>query len=247
MPRGKRYILPGHVYHVTHRCHQRKFLLKFKQDRDVYRSMLRDRVARYRISLFNFAVTSNHVHLLLRPQPTASLESLSEFMRSLEGDFAQYYNLRKGRRNAFWGDRYHATMIEPGPHLWRCLLYIDLNMVRAGQVDDPKDWEWAGHRELVGRRRRYCTLDISQLLGHLGGVTLSSFRESYSQAIQDALINRVAEREAIWTESLAVGSQLYVREVGKQVADRVRLDYSQDTKNPDRWRVRETRSSCAYD
>ena len=29
MPRANRYILPGHAYHVTHRCHDRSFLLKF--------------------------------------------------------------------------------------------------------------------------------------------------------------------------------------------------------------------------
>ena len=27
MPRANRYILPGYVYHLTYRCHDRKFLL----------------------------------------------------------------------------------------------------------------------------------------------------------------------------------------------------------------------------
>ena len=26
MPRANRYILPGHTYHLTHRCHNRAFL-----------------------------------------------------------------------------------------------------------------------------------------------------------------------------------------------------------------------------
>jgi REP element-mobilizing transposase RayT len=28
MPRANRYILPGRVYHLTHRCHDRQFLLR---------------------------------------------------------------------------------------------------------------------------------------------------------------------------------------------------------------------------
>jgi hypothetical protein len=29
MPRANRFHLPGHVWHLTHRCHQREFLLEF--------------------------------------------------------------------------------------------------------------------------------------------------------------------------------------------------------------------------
>ena len=36
------------------------------------------------------------------------------------------------RKGAFWEDRYHATVIEKGEHLLRCIVYIDMNMVRAG-------------------------------------------------------------------------------------------------------------------
>jgi hypothetical protein len=33
MARAKRHFLPGHVWHVTHRCHKKEFLLKFARDR----------------------------------------------------------------------------------------------------------------------------------------------------------------------------------------------------------------------
>jgi putative transposase len=29
MLRANRYFLPGHIWHIMHRCDQRKFLLKF--------------------------------------------------------------------------------------------------------------------------------------------------------------------------------------------------------------------------
>ena len=46
-------------------------------------------------------------------------------------------HLRKG---AFCDDRYHATAVATDDHLAQCLIYIDLNMVRAGVVNDPGDW-----------------------------------------------------------------------------------------------------------
>jgi len=33
MARAKRHFLPGHVWHITHRCHKKEFLLKFAKDR----------------------------------------------------------------------------------------------------------------------------------------------------------------------------------------------------------------------
>jgi hypothetical protein len=36
MPRAHRHFLPNHVWHITHRCHQQAFLLKFARDRGRY-------------------------------------------------------------------------------------------------------------------------------------------------------------------------------------------------------------------
>ena len=64
MPRANRYWVAGAAYHVTHRCHDRAFLLKFARDRDRYREILREELSARRVSLRSYTVTSNHVHLL---------------------------------------------------------------------------------------------------------------------------------------------------------------------------------------
>ena len=33
MPRANRHYIPGYVWHITHRCHKKEFLLKFARDR----------------------------------------------------------------------------------------------------------------------------------------------------------------------------------------------------------------------
>ena len=87
------------------------------------------------------------------------LGDLSRFMQGLEGEFAEHYNRRNQRSGSFWGGRFHPTMIDGGEHLWNCLRYIDLNMVRASAASHPSDWTWCGYREIVGERKRYCLLD----------------------------------------------------------------------------------------
>ena len=98
MPRSNRYIVPGHIYHVTHRCHNRSFLLKFGRDRTDYLDLLRQQLRQLKLPLLNYDITSNHVHLLIRPEDP---ESLSLLMQMVAGDMAQAYNLRKKRSGAY--------------------------------------------------------------------------------------------------------------------------------------------------
>lgn len=210
MPRANRYILPGYTYHLTHRCHGRKFLLRCRTDRIEYWHRLRKNVRKHRISLFDFCITSNHVHLLGTCRRTGDI---SRFMQQLEGEFADFYNKRKTRTGSFWGERFHCTMIENNEHLWNCLRYIDLNMVRAGVVAHPGSWPWCGYHELVGERKRYRLLDIDRLVELLGVQDRESLAGFHRQRIDEAIKNQQLNREAVWTESIAVGGKEFLEEI----------------------------------
>jgi len=66
MPRANRHFLPGHVWHITHRCHQKQFLLKFARDRRRYLRWVFEAKKRFGLSVLNYMVTSNHIHLLVK-------------------------------------------------------------------------------------------------------------------------------------------------------------------------------------
>lgn len=76
--------------------------------------MMRDRVKAHGVSVLSYYITS--VHLLVKPKQESDESVIGRFMQPLEGDFAQFYNRRKRRENAFWGDRYDATMIDSGEY-----------------------------------------------------------------------------------------------------------------------------------
>jgi len=238
MPRANRYILPGQHYHVTHRCHNRSFLLRFARDREEYRRRLREALGQFGVKLLTYCITSNHTHLLLDAESTAELSGL---MQKLEGEFAEYYNLRKRRSGAFWGGRYHATMIASGEHLWNCMKYIELNMVRAGVVRHPREWPWCGFPELVGERKRYRLLDLRRVLDACGGGAQQDFVQSYRQSIELAIHQGTLAREPIWTESIAVGPQAFVTSIAQQTGNRVQLETAEVTEGV--WSIRETGTS----
>ena len=96
------------------------------------------------MAVMNYMVTSNHIHLIVFDKEGG--EVIPKSMQLVAGRTAQEYNERKGRKGAFWQDRYHATAIESGEHLARCLIYVDLNMVRAAVIDHPSQWSFSGYK-----------------------------------------------------------------------------------------------------
>ncbi|MFV0336674.1 MAG: transposase [Chthoniobacterales bacterium] len=88
---------------------------------------------------------------------------LSVFMKELKQRFSVWYNRRVGRRGPLWEDRFKSLLVEGADEaLLTVAAYIELNPVRAGLVDDPKDYRWCGYAEAVaGRllaRRGLCRL-----------------------------------------------------------------------------------------
>lgn len=75
---------------------------------------------------------------------------LSSFLKDLKQWFTQWYNHRNEREGTLWEGRFKSVLVENGEQaLLTIAAYIDLNPVRAGLVDDPKDFRWSGYGEAV--------------------------------------------------------------------------------------------------
>jgi REP element-mobilizing transposase RayT len=209
MARANRQHIPGQVWHITHRCHKKEFLLKFSRDRRRWHSWLFEAKKRFGLRILNYVVTSNHIHLLVID---SGPDVISKSLQLIAGRTAQEFNQRKERKGAFWEDRYHATAVEQKEHLIRCLVYIDLNMVRAGVISHPSEWEMSGFNEIQNPPERYCVIDMHALQNFCGFPDHEQFAEQHRQWIQEAIRNGKGQRESCWTESIAVGDIGFVEE-----------------------------------
>lgn len=243
MPRASRYLIEGYTYHLTHRCHNRSFLLRFAKDRDVYRHWLRIADQLYKVPVYGFCITSNHTHVIVHVNDAEAVGNLMGLTASAS---AQQYNKRKNRSGSLWEHPYQCTIVEDGQHLLNCLLYVDLNMVRAGVVSHPKDWDWCGFDELMGLRKRYRVVDVDRLLESLDLQNVRELRQMHEEGIEERINRQRLDREAHWTESLAVGSQPFV----EQMQDKYwrRREFTIESVNrpgqESQWTIRETR--CSY-
>jgi len=214
MTRANRVYVPGHIWHITHRCHQRQFLLSHREDRRRWIYWMYQARRRYGVCVLNYIVTRNHIHLLVRDRGEGEIASS---MQLVAGRTAQAYNERKGRGGAFWQDRYHATAVESDGHLIRCMSYIDLNMVRAGAAAHPGDWIEGGYSEIQRAKSRFRIIDIEALCRLTCSDSPVVLRDRLRRWTEHALSSRPRQREPVWTESLAVGPADFLRRVHRDL------------------------------
>ncbi len=214
MPRAKRFFLPGYIYHITHRCHDRAFLLKLSYEKQRWLHWVSCAIKRYKLVVLNYCITDNHVHLIVHSRDSRTV--IAKSMQLIAGRTGQEYNERKRRSGAFWEDRYHATAVQDKHHLLRCMVYVDLNMVRAKAVYHPTEWPFGGFAELMARTSRNCRLiDRSALLTSIGFDNWDHFVTIYREKIEQVLGCGSLARDKIWTQSIAVGERGYVEEIKK--------------------------------
>jgi putative transposase len=209
MARANRHHLPGYVWHITHRCHKREFLLKFDKDKQRWIHWLFEAKKRFGLKILNYTVTSNHIHLLVYD---GKENIIPKSIQLIAGRTAREYNLRKNRKGAFWEDRYHATAIKAGNHLIRCLAYIDLNMVRAGVVRHPCEWLFGGYNEIQKPKQRYSLINRTKLTALLGIKDHHQLSDYHRNWVEEVLKSASNRRDEKWTQSIAVGDKEFTEQ-----------------------------------
>jgi putative transposase len=165
----------------------------------------------YGLTILGYTIMSNHIHLLVIEEGRRDV--IPDSLALAESRVAQEFNQRKSRAGAFWGDRYQATAVESGGHLLNCLIYVDLNSVRAGIVDHPHNWRFCGYHEILKHKQRYTLINMDRLLELVDIKSREEFWYFYTDLIDKSIAQGSLNRDSKWTEAIAVGSEGFVEGV----------------------------------
>ncbi|WP_244648189.1 transposase [Lentimonas sp. CC21] len=102
----------------------------------------------------------------IRRRLLVRMSDVSEFMKTLKQRFSTWFNKSHQRYGTLWADRFKSVLVEgQGNPLQTMAAYIDLNPVRAGIVEDPKDYRFCGYAEAVGNVERSTSNVERRILG----------------------------------------------------------------------------------
>lgn len=106
-------------------------------------------------------------------------------------------------------------------HLFKCIIYIDMNMVRTGVVSHPSEWTWSGYNEIQNQKQRYAVINYKRLSELLGVGSVSLLKEKYAMWLEEALKADRQERDRKWSQAIAVGSEGYIDNIKKELGMKV--------------------------
>jgi putative transposase len=147
MSRTPRVLDPDVLYHVGSRAVEKRPIFDvFPGDRLQFLGLLDHVVRRYDWRCHAFCLMGNHFHLVL-DTPKANL---SDGMRYLKGEYAQWFNAVNNREGALFERRFWSEVLDTEAYLVEVCRYVALNPVRAGFCRAPEDWPWSSYAAAIG-------------------------------------------------------------------------------------------------
>lgn len=217
MARLPRLTVPGYAHHIIQRGNNRQPVFHDESDFERMLDLLAEHSARARVAIHSYVLMGNHFHLLATPETP---EGLPAMMQAVGRRYVQAFNRRHRRTGALWEGRYRATLVQTERYLLACMVYIDLNPVRAGIAAQPANYRWSSHGHYVGAcsDRLVTPHSIYWQLGNTPFAREANYLDLVNQGV--SLEERGALTESV-LKGWALGEAGFLGELQKQTARRM--------------------------
>ena len=145
MPRllRKSILFNGCFAHVISRSIRKMKLFKDDEDFQTMCELLIYTKNRFHYKIHHYCLMQTHFHLAV------SMDDVNEFSRAIQFVKSRYsykFHAKYHLNGPIWRERYRSLLIENEDYLGACGQYIENNPVKAGLVDQAKDWKYSSFR-----------------------------------------------------------------------------------------------------
>jgi len=218
MPRRARLSIPGIPWHIIQRGNNRSVCFHAEEDFQFYLHYLQEFATKFGCAIHACVLMTNHVHLLLTPQRA---DSASLLMKHLGQRYVQYINRTYRRSGTLWEGRFRSCLTQSEEYVLACYRYIELNPVRAGMVNQPKDYRWSSyHANALGKAGNLIVPHHEYLrLGRNDEARLLAYRALFKAHLDEEIVGQI--RNAT-NGNYALGSERFQREIETALGRRAR-------------------------
>lgn len=142
MPRRKRIIKGGIVYHVLNRANGRLRIFKTKADFAAFEHIIAEGLEQFDVRLCGYCIMGNHWHMIIWPRKDGDL---SDFMRWITLTHTTRWHVAHGTvgMGHLYQGRYKSFPVQSDEHYLTVMRYVESNPLRARIVKAVGDWQWS--------------------------------------------------------------------------------------------------------
>ena len=223
MPRHPRLFIPGATYHVYCRVARGEFVFDDDFEAVEFVETLREVRDLDSWTVLAWCLMGNHYHLVVKTRSIDLWRSMARF----QGQISRSHNRRHRYLGRLWQSRYRARVVDTEVYFRQVIAYVHLNPVFAGIVEDPGDYVFSGHREVIGRCQPHVIDLQSVLLGFGGGRPVEAVNEyqNWIRSVAEARCDAAGVADLPWWSSAHYVDEIATAEQHPEVQtfDRQRL------------------------
>ena len=160
-------------YHVINRGNARGRIFRQEGDYSAFLDRVGRCAERFDIDVYSYVLMGNHYHLLLKTRHA----NLSQAMQWLGVAYSAWYNARHRRSGHLFQGRFKSFLVQEQDYIYRLLLYVHRNPLRAKRVERLRDYRWSSYAALAFRRREPGWFDPTKVYRALE-IDAGSFRRA---------------------------------------------------------------------
>lgn len=145
MPRHARKGLNASFFHVMCQGINKEYIFEMDSFKNMYLYLMKKHINKVELDVICYCIMDNHVHILIH---TDDIRQLSKYMKCINTEYANFYNLKKERVGFVFRDRFKSQYIYDEKYLMQCSKYIHMNPVKAGIVENCGDYKYSSYNEL---------------------------------------------------------------------------------------------------
>lgn len=179
---------PGILSHVTQRAAGADLLFHEDDDYLEFLGRMKQVAQNFQLEILSFACMPNHIHL----QVHQSENNLPEAMRELFGRFARRQNTKYHRKGHLFCGPYRQAVCLDDIYALSVSLYIHLNPVRAGLVENPLKYRWSSCVLFCRTDQPNSFLHPQKILDNLSPDHTKAV-ESYKKLLFDSMVIKASD------------------------------------------------------
>jgi len=100
------------------------------------------------LNIVAYCLMPNHYHFLAQQK---THKPLTSWFGYIFNGYVQEFNKNYQRTGTLFEGRIKSKLVSNDKHFLKSVVYIHLNPVIAGLVENPKDWEFSNYNDWIGK------------------------------------------------------------------------------------------------
>lgn len=182
MPRAKRHLVNGGIYHIMIRGVNKQVIFKDDDDRKMFIRIMNYCNKKYECEIYAYCLMNNHVHILFKDKEFF----VSDFMQYVASIYAEEFNKKYKRVGHLFQDRFKSIYVYNDNYLLRLIRYIHRNPERAG-ICKTEEYKWNSYKEYVYNSKIIETDSILKMFDSKEKIAIKKFKEFVADSGQENL------------------------------------------------------------